>query len=37
MGEEPPNRRDESARFVKEHEYRGREIITRFTLLADGS
>jgi GMP synthase (glutamine-hydrolysing) len=36
-GKSPQLVRDESARFVKEHEDRGREIITRFTLLADGS
>jgi GMP synthase (glutamine-hydrolysing) len=36
-GKSPQAVREESARFVKEHEDRGREIITRFTLLANGS
>jgi GMP synthase (glutamine-hydrolysing) len=36
-GKSPQAVRDESARFVKEHEDRGREIMTRFTLLAAGS
>jgi len=36
-GKSPQLVRDESARFVKEHEDRGREIITRFTLVAAGS
>jgi GMP synthase-like glutamine amidotransferase len=36
-GKSPQRVRDESDRHVKEHEDRGREIITRFTLLAAGS
>ena len=36
-GKSPQRVRDEIARFVKEHEDRGREIMTRFTLLAAGS
>lgn len=36
-GKSPQRVRDESDRHMKEHEDRGREIITRFTLLAAGS
>lgn len=36
-GKSPQRVRDESVRHMKEHEDRGREIITRFTLLAAGS
>ena len=36
-GKTPQRVRDESARYMREHEDRGREIITRFTLLATGS
>ena len=36
-GKSPQLVRDESDRFGREHEDRGREIITRFTILAAGS
>ena len=36
-GKSPQRVREESVRHMKEHEDRGREIITRFTLLAAGS
>ena len=36
-GKTPQRVRDESARYMSEHEDRGREIVTRFTLLAAGS
>jgi GMP synthase-like glutamine amidotransferase len=36
-GKSPKRVRGESVRHMKEHEDRGREIITRFTLLAAGS
>jgi GMP synthase (glutamine-hydrolysing) len=36
-GKSPQRVRDESGRHMKFHEERGREIITRFTLLATGS
>jgi GMP synthase (glutamine-hydrolysing) len=36
-GKSPQRVREESVRHMKEHEDRGREIITRFTLLAGGS
>jgi GMP synthase (glutamine-hydrolysing) len=36
-GKTPRRVREESARYMREHEDRGREIITRFTLLAGGS
>lgn len=36
-GKSPQRVRDESVTHMKEHEDRGREIITRFTLLAAGS
>jgi GMP synthase-like glutamine amidotransferase len=36
-GKSPQTVLEESGRFMKEHEDRGREIITRFTILAAGS